>query len=174
MSLRFREIRTPIGAMLAVWSRGTLVRLAFPEEDPEGVLEATADALGGPVRPGGPHALAGEIDDYFAGRRTGFDVPHSLALVPAGFTTRVLEATRRIPYGSVATYGEIAARAGSPRGGRAAGNALNVNPLALVIPCHRVVPASGGIGGYGGREDRKAALLSLEGAVRPTPEARSA
>ena len=76
----------------------------------------------------------------------------------------MLRATASIPYGEVMTYGEVAEHAGSPRGARAAGNALNKNPVPIVVPCHRVVPAGGkGIGGYGGHEERKAHLLRLEG-----------
>ena len=167
MTLRFGSFDTPIGELLAVLDDGALVRLAFPEEDAESVLESVADAMGGPLRPGGVAHLEREMDGYFAGRSRSFSSPWSLSLVPCGFSRRVLERTADIPYGAVATYGEVAARAGSPRGARAAGNALNSNPVPIVVPCHRVVPSSGGIGGYGGREDRKEALLSLEGAIRP-------
>ena len=67
-----------------------------------------------------------------------------------GFGRRVLEATARIPYGSVSTYAEVAAEAGSPRGSRAAGNALGANPIPIVVPCHRVVRSGGALGGYTG------------------------
>jgi methylated-DNA-[protein]-cysteine S-methyltransferase len=174
MTMRFGTIQTPLGDFLAVAHDGDLVRLAFPEEDREAVLESAADALGGPVAEGGVDALAAELESYFAGDLREFSVPWSLALVPEGFGRRVLEATAEVPYGAVATYGEVAARAGSPRGARAAGNALNANPVPIVVPCHRVVPANGGIGGYGGREDRKEALLKLEGAVRPRSPRREA
>jgi methylated-DNA-[protein]-cysteine S-methyltransferase len=76
----------------------------------------------------------------------------------------VLEATARIPFGSVSTYGDVALRAG-PRAARAAGNALHDNPVPIVVPCHRVVPVGGGIGKYGGDEWRKEYLLRLEGAL---------
>jgi methylated-DNA-[protein]-cysteine S-methyltransferase len=77
----------------------------------------------------------------------------------------VLEATARIPFGAVSTYGTIAKVAGSPRAARAAGNALHDNPVPIVVPCHRVVPTGGGIGKYGGQEWRKEFLLRLEGAI---------
>jgi methylated-DNA-[protein]-cysteine S-methyltransferase len=171
MTLRFGKIQTPIGDLLAVLSDGALVRLAFPEEDTEAVLESTADRLGGSPREGDVSQLYGEMQRYFSGKSRSFDTPWSLELASEGFTRRVLEATASVPYGAVATYGEMASRAGSPRGARAAGNALNSNPVPVVVPCHRVVPSSGGIGGYGGREDRKEALLRLEGAIRPpTPD----
>ena len=78
------------------------------------------------------------------------------------FTRRVLTATAEIPYGSVSTYREVAAAAGSPRGFRAAGNALGSNPLPIVIPCHRVLHSGGGLGGYTGGLERKQALLGIE------------
>ncbi len=106
-------------------------------------------------------AFARELDAYFDRRLRTFTTPVDLPLV-GGFARRVLESTARIPYGAVATYGEIAKRAGSPRAGRAAGNALHRNPVPILIPCHRVVPAGGGLGGYGGCEERKAMLLALE------------
>lgn len=172
MTLRFGEITTPMGKFLAITGDGDLIRLAFPEEDPEAVLESVADALGTSPREGGMSEIDRELDGYFAGRLREFSTPWSLALVPPGFGRRVLERTAEVPYGAVATYGEMAARAGSPRGARAAGNALNANPIPIVVPCHRIVPASGGIGGYGGHEGRKEALLTLEGAVGPpSPDA---
>jgi methylated-DNA-[protein]-cysteine S-methyltransferase len=81
-----------------------------------------------------------------------------------GFAGEVLRATARIPFGSVSTYGQVAAEARSPRAYRAAGNALGSNPIPIVVPCHRVVHAGGGLGGYTGGLDRKRYLLSLEGA----------
>ena len=78
------------------------------------------------------------------------------------FADRILTATAAIPYGGVSTYQEVAAQAGSPRGSRAAGNALGSNPLPIVIPCHRVLHAGGGLGGYTGGVQRKRALLGIE------------
>ena len=85
------------------------------------------------------------------------------------FGRKVLRATAGIPYGGVLSYGEVAADAGSPRGSRAAGNALGSNPIPIVIPCHRVVRTGGAIGGYGGGPDRKRWLLELEGAFPDGP-----
>jgi methylated-DNA-[protein]-cysteine S-methyltransferase len=75
----------------------------------------------------------------------------------------VLEATARIPFGAVSTYKRVASDAGSPRGSRAAGNALGANPLPIVVPCHRVLHSTGGLGGYTGGLERKVALLGVEG-----------
>jgi len=105
------------------------------------------------------------LERYFAGKRLDFDIPVDLSDLPA-FQQRVLDATARIPAGRVATYSEVAARAGSPRASRAAGNALHVNPVAIVVPCHRVLRADGSLGGYGGGVRIKEWLLAHEG-VRP-------
>ena len=87
------------------------------------------------------------------------------------FGRRVLEATAAIPYGSVSTYGEVAAHAGSPRGSRAAGNSLGANPLPIVLPCHRVVHSGGGLGGYTGGVARKRTLLAIESGRPAAPTA---
>ena len=89
-----------------------------------------------------------------------------------GFGAKTLRAAARIPYGSVRTYGDLAAQVGSPRAARAIGNALGANPIPVVVPCHRVLPAGGAVGGYGGGPERKKLLLQLEGVMR-IPPARS-
>ncbi len=102
-----------------------------------------------------------ELEEYFAGTRRRFATPVDWRLAH-GFARRILKATARIPYGSVSSYGMVASAAGSPRGSRAAGNALGRNPLPIVIPCHRVLHADGGLGGYTGGVERKQQLLSGE------------
>ena len=109
-------------------------------------------------------AVRRELDEYFEGRRTRFGLPLDWSLT-GGFGRRVLKHTARIPYGKVSTYKEMAAAAGSPRGARAAGNALGSNPIPIVVPCHRVLHSGGGLGGYGGGLDNKEFLLKLEGAI---------
>jgi methylated-DNA-[protein]-cysteine S-methyltransferase len=106
-----------------------------------------------------------ELDEYFEKRRTSFDLPLDWSLA-RGFGRRVLRATAQIPYGSVSTYARVAARAGSPRAYRAAGTALGHNPMPIVVPCHRVLHADGGLGGYTGGVERKRLLLGIEGAER--------
>ena len=103
-----------------------------------------------------------ELDEYFAGRRTRFDVAIDWALY-SDFGRRVLQATAAIPFGRTATYGEVAAQAGNPKASRAAGRALGANAIPIVIPCHRVVGAGGKLTGYTGGLHRKEALLRLEG-----------
>ena len=169
-----RTLDCPIGPLLVVAGPRGILRAAFGEEDPDRVVDeasqasvaaATTGATTGATRERASvrtvDAFARELDAYFDRRLRTFTTPVDLALVD-GFARRVLEWTARIPYGVVATYGELAKRAGSPRGGRAAGNALHGNPVPILIPCHRVVPAGGGLGGYGGCEERKAMLLGLE------------
>ncbi len=85
----------------------------------------------------------------------------------SAFAQRVLAAAQAIPYGATRTYREVAAAAGSPRGFRAAGNALGDNPLPIVLPCHRVLPSAGGLGGYAGGAERKRVLLAIEAGAPP-------
>ncbi len=156
---------SPWGPLLvAVTPRG-LVRVAFPGE-----VGTTLAWLAREVSPrvlAAPVAIDGvrrELDAYFAGRLRRFATPVDLRTVP-GFSRRVLEAAAAVPYGATAGYAEVAARAGSPRAARAAGNALAANPVPIVVPCHRILPAAGGLGGYAGGAERKRALLALEGAI---------
>jgi methylated-DNA-[protein]-cysteine S-methyltransferase len=103
-----------------------------------------------------------EVRDYFGGRARAFTTPVDLRRGPTGFARRVLETTATIPFGELWTYGDVAGMAGSPRGGRAAGNALRHCLVELFIPCHRVVHAGGGIGGYGRHDERKRWLIRFE------------
>jgi methylated-DNA-[protein]-cysteine S-methyltransferase len=163
----YATLDTPIGRLLVATTSRGLVRLAFPEETEEHVLEELAAALSPRVleSPAMTDVVRRQLERYFEGRVHAFRTRIDWSLISAGFFRRVLEETARIPFGSVSTYGEMAKRAGSPRAARAAGNALHDNPVPIVVPCHRVVPSSGGIGKYGGQEWRKAFLLDLEGAT---------
>ena len=105
-----------------------------------------------------------ELDEYFDGRRSDFDVPIDWSLT-RGFTGKVLRATARIRFGRTSTYAEVAGRAGSLRAVRAAGNALGANPIPVVVPCHRVLRTGGALGGYTGGVERKEFLLRLEGVL---------
>ena len=101
-----------------------------------------------------------QLEEYFAGERTEFDLP----LNPAGtpFQLKVWEALRTIPYGEIRSYGEIAEQIGRPGAARAVGLANGRNPISIVVPCHRVIGASGALTGYGGGLERKQYLLDLE------------
>ncbi len=111
-------------------------------------------------------AAAAQLDAYFDGELTRFDVP----LAPHGseFQQRVWAALQEIPYGRTESYGELAERIGSPGGARAVGLANGKNPIGIIIPCHRVVGADGSLTGYGGGIERKKQLLDLELAVSGT------
>ena len=104
-----------------------------------------------------------QLEDYFAGKRREFDLP----LAPAGtkFQKEVWAALTLIPYGTTATYGAIARQIGAPKACRAVGHANGSNPLFIVVPCHRVIGASGRLTGYGGGLSRKKTLLTLEKGV---------
>ncbi|HEX5950850.1 MAG TPA: methylated-DNA--[protein]-cysteine S-methyltransferase [Actinomycetota bacterium] len=161
------EVDSPLGRVTLFVTKSGLARVAYPDERLDHVFEEIAEVVSPRVLedPRGTERARRQLDAYFEGRLRSFTVPIDWAFVPQGFFRRVLEATARIPFGSVSTYGVVARRAGSPRAARAAGNALHENPVPIVVPCHRVVPASGGIGQYGGEEWRKAWLLRLEGAI---------
>jgi methylated-DNA-[protein]-cysteine S-methyltransferase len=165
LDVAYATTDSPVGKLLlAVTDRG-LVRLAYLDgDDPAPVLSELAVAvsprmLAAPRRLDQPRR---ELEEYFAGARTRFDVPLDWRLTH-GFGRRVLQTTARIPFGSFSNYREIATRAGSPRGFRAAGNALGHNPIPIIVPCHRVLHSSGGIGGYTGGVERKRVLLTVEG-----------
>ena len=161
---------SPVGRLLLATSDRGLVRIAYLDDD---LLEAQVlDALAAELSPRlleAPRRLdepRRELEEYFAGQRDHFELALDWTLVH-GFARRVLRATARIPFGSVSTYKQVATDAGSPRAFRAAGNALGSNPLPIIVPCHRVVHASGGLGGYTGGLVRKRILLQVEGHRRP-------
>jgi methylated-DNA-[protein]-cysteine S-methyltransferase len=164
--ISYAPVDSPFGTLLLAATRRGLVRLAFPEEDVDSVLERLARRLSprivessAPLEP-----MRRELEEYFSGSRRSFELPLDWALI-GPFGRRVLRVTSDIPYGGVLSYAEVAADAGSPRGSRAAGNALGSNPIPIVIPCHRVLRSGGALGGYGGGLDRKRWLLELEGAL---------
>jgi methylated-DNA-[protein]-cysteine S-methyltransferase len=159
---------SPLGTgVIAATERG-VVRVALPNERPEDSVARLAEDLSPRLLelPARLDAQRRELDEYFAGRRREFDFELDWRLVPTGFYRRVLRAAaRRLPFGTTASYGEVAAWAGNARAYRAAGTALASNPIPLVIPCHRVLRAGGEIGQYGGGPEMKEFLLRLEGAI---------
>jgi methylated-DNA-[protein]-cysteine S-methyltransferase len=170
----YRTTDSPFGELLLASTRRGLVRLAFPEEDLDSMLASLARQISPRIiEASAPlDRAARELDQYFSGRRQSFQVPLDWRLM-GPFARRVLRVTAAIPYGSVLTYAAVAADAGSPRGSRAAGNALGSNPIPIVIPCHRVLRSGGSVGGYGGGPERKRWLLELEGALAPVKPAPS-
>jgi methylated-DNA-[protein]-cysteine S-methyltransferase len=167
IDVAYATLDSPVGKLLVAGTKRGLVRISFGEGFPHDkiLIELAEDIspriLEAPTR---LDSIRRELDEYFEGRRTSFDLPLDWRL-SHGFGRRVLRQTARIPYGHVSTYKTLAAAAGSPRGYRAAGNALGANPIPIVVPCHRVLHSGGGLGGYGGGLDRKKFLLKLERAI---------
>ena len=155
---------SPVGPLLLAATDRGVCRIAFePDGEPE--LDRLARLHGVRVMrsPRAVDAVRRELDDYFERRRHAFDVAVDVAAL-SPFQRLVLEELARVPYGETATYGALASRVGRPRAARAVGGALNRNPIPIVLPCHRVVGASGSLVGYAGGLERKRALLTLEGA----------
>jgi methylated-DNA-[protein]-cysteine S-methyltransferase len=162
----YAVVDSPLGPLVAATTPRGLVRLAYDSRRLDEVLEGLAARVSPRVleAPARLDSVRRQLDEYFEHRRDRFDLPLDWSLT-TGFTQRVLRRTAHIPYGDVLTYTEVAAAAGSPRGSRAAGNALGANPIPIVVPCHRVVAAGHRVGGYTGGPERKEFLLGLEGAL---------
>jgi len=156
---------TPVGVLGLASSEAGLCRLDYVKDE-EHFLKRLLDAFDDrPVfRSDALDDVRRELDRYFAGKTLDFDVPVDLSVVH-GFSRKVLDAARRIRPGHVLSYTEIAAKAGNARASRAAGNALHDNPVAIVVPCHRIVRSDGSLGGYGGGLPVKEWLLHHEGAT---------
>lgn len=149
---------SPLG-LLELESDGTaLRRIRLPGEP-----RPAPDGRERRAEPAAFAAVTRQLDEYFAGTRTVFDLP--LAPVGTPFQRRVWELLRAIPWGRTITYGELARRAGNPAACRAVGAANGRNPLPIVVPCHRVIGSGGRLTGYAGGLAAKQRLLELEGAV---------
>jgi methylated-DNA-[protein]-cysteine S-methyltransferase len=166
VDVAYAPLDSPVGPLVVAATRRGLVKISYVDEDPEFVIEDLAARISPRVleAPERLDDVRRELDQYFEGTRTDFDIAIDWRLT-AGFTRKVLRATARVPYGSTSTYRAVASKAGSPRGSRAAGNALGSNPIPIVVPCHRILHSGGGMGGYTGGIDKKIYLLSLEGAI---------
>jgi methylated-DNA-[protein]-cysteine S-methyltransferase len=148
---RWHRVDSPLGELQLVGEGRALTRLEMsPRSIPAGGSH-DSDAFGD---------VEAQLDAYFAGELTEFDVP--LAPAGSGFQLAVWAALTRIPYGETASYGEIAAEVGRPDAVRAVGSTNGRNPIAVIIPCHRVIGADGTLVGYGGGLPRKRLLLELE------------
>jgi methylated-DNA-[protein]-cysteine S-methyltransferase len=164
--LRWGATPTPIGEIVVVISGSGVLETAFCDDgaDVGEVAARIEERRATPMRraPKELAAVLAEVRRYFAGSCPVFATPVDLSWMAGGFARRVLETTTTIPYGELWTYGDVAEIAGSPRGGRAAGNALAHCPIELFVPCHRVVHVGGAIRGYGRHEDRKRWLIHHE------------
>jgi len=154
--VNYAYLDTPIGTLLLAGDAAALHLITFPQcgraakPKPE-----WQESHRGPVG-----EAARQLREYFAAKRTGFDLP----LAPAGttFQRAVWRRLQEIPYGETISYGELARRVGNPRASRAVGSANGANPLPIVIPCHRVIASDGSLGGFGGGLPTKQTLLALE------------
>jgi methylated-DNA-[protein]-cysteine S-methyltransferase len=164
VDVAYRVIDSPIGQLLLAATDAGLVRVAFETEGHDAVVDELASQISPRVlrAPGRLDPAARELDEYFGRRRRSFDLPLDLRLAK-GFRRDVLGTLRTIGYGATMSYGEVADATGHPRAMRAVGTACAMNPLPIVIPCHRVIRADGTEGNYAGGPDRKHTLLTLEG-----------
>ena len=164
-TIGYDVLGSPLGPLwVAIGPKG-VTTIHYGDEPSERELRRLVRVYGPGVVPDPKRssALARELDQYFNGKRRVFDIEVDLSgLTP--FQTKVLAATAKIPFGDVSTYGAVAERAGNARASRAAGGALNQNPIPIVVPCHRVVGSNGSLVGYAGGLDVKRRLLTLEGA----------
>lgn len=157
--LVFRIVDSPVGPLTLAGTGGTLMHLRMADQSHEpdrSTWVHDGDAFADAVE---------QLSAYFAGNPVEFDI--DVALGGTEFQRRVWAALRTIPYGETRTYGQIARQIGSPGGSRAVGLANGRNPVAIIVPCHRVIGASGALTGYGGGVDRKRALLDLESGPLP-------
>jgi len=159
----YTTLSTPLGRLLVAQGQQGVLRIAFEEEPQDVTLAGVGPRI---VRSDRELAATRDaISAYLEGDDDTLDLPVDLSLARGPFRRAVLEALHReVHRGEVTTYGALAAEAGNPRAVRATGTACATNPVPIVVPCHRVLPASHKLGNYGGGPDRKRALLTLEGA----------
>ena len=165
LDVAYTTVDSPVGPLLLAATPQGLVRVAYDIEDHDRVLDTLAQRLSPRVlrAPKRLDTAARELDEYFGGRRQAFDLPLDLSL-SRGFRQLVQQHLPEIGYGQTRTYGQVAALVGNPKAVRAVGTACATNPLPVVVPCHRVLPASGGPGRYVGGPAAKVTLLGLEAA----------
>lgn len=165
LDVAYAVVDSPLGTLTVSATPGGIVRIAYDNEAEDEVLSELAAKVSPRVlfAPARLDRARRELEEYFAGRRTAFDLPLDWSL-SRGFRREVLAATAQIPYAGTSTYGQVAAAAGSPKAFRAAGTALATNPIPILVPCHRVLPVSGLVGEYRGGSARKQHLLQLEAA----------
>jgi methylated-DNA-[protein]-cysteine S-methyltransferase len=155
---------TPVGLLGLAVSEAGLCDISYTRDE-DRFLNHLLDEHGDRPLLHVPRALdevRRQLDRYFSGKRLDFDLAVDLSMI-AGFSLRVLEETAKIPPGRVMSYADVARKAGNARASRAAGNALHVNPVPIVVPCHRIVRSDGSLGGYGGGLPNKEWLLEHEG-----------
>ena len=165
LDVAYDLVETPLGALLVATTDRGVCRIDFDAE-PERALEPLAREFGARIlrAPKSLDPSRRQLTEYFEGTRTRFDLRVDLR-ISAAFRRDVMSQLARVPYGTVTTYGALAAKAGRPSAARAVGTIMNRNPIPIVLPCHRVVGASGSLVGYAGGLKRKERLLQLEGVL---------
>lgn len=159
--ISYTQYPSPLGNLLLAATENGLCGLYFEEhkyfDGPQGWQEDRTN----------PHLQEAmrQIDEYFGGKRTDFDVALDLGGTP--FQQAVWKALQTLPFGATSTYTDIAAHVANPNAVRAAGTAIGRNPVSIIVPCHRVLGASGGLSGYAGGLERKRYLLAHEGRLMP-------
>ena len=165
--IRYDTMRgTMLGDLLIAASDDGLCAVMFGNRSEQRNLSALVSLFPAERIEKSPDVLASyrrEIEEYLAGRRKHFTQPIDLGAVRAPFQRKVLGMLTQVPFGELVSYGDLAARAGSPGAARAVGAAMAANPVPVVVPCHRVVESSGGLGGYTGGLSYKRKLLAHEG-----------
>jgi methylated-DNA-[protein]-cysteine S-methyltransferase len=163
LDVAYASADSPFGTLLLARTPQGLVRIGLPNEDTEKLLTELAGRISPRVleAPAGLDEERRELDDYFAGRRHGFELPIDWQL-SHGFHLRARQEIAAIPYGETRTYTDLAREAGNERAVRAAGSACSRNPIPLVVPCHRVLRSDGTLGGYAGGLAMKERLLEME------------
>jgi methylated-DNA-[protein]-cysteine S-methyltransferase len=163
LDVAYRTLDTPVGTLLLAATSSGLVRIAYEREG----LDAVLRSLTGKISPRILETrqrfdeVARQLEEYFDGRRTSFDVPIDLRL-SSGFRRSVLSYLPAIGYGETASYRSVAAAVHNPKAVRAVGTACATNPLPVIIPCHRVIRSDGQLGAYLGGPEIKHQLLDME------------
>jgi methylated-DNA-[protein]-cysteine S-methyltransferase len=166
LDVAYATADSPFGTLLLATTPKGLVRVGLPNQDADELLIDLATRVSPRVleAPAQLDEARRELDLYFEGKLTDFDLPLDWRL-SKDFRRKVLRAIARIPYGETRSYTQMATSAGNERAVRAAGTACGTNPIPLVVPCHRVLRSGGALGGYGGGLPMKAELLRLEGVL---------
>ena len=165
LDLAYRTVDSPVGPLLLAATEQGLVKVAFDRQDHDAVLAGLAETVSPRIlrAPARLDTVTRQLEEYFTGGRRSFDVPLDFRLAH-GFRLSVLEHLPDIGYGHTESYAQVAAAAGSPKAVRAVGTACALNPLPVVVPCHRVVRSDGSYGQYAGGEEAKRILLTMEAA----------
>jgi methylated-DNA-[protein]-cysteine S-methyltransferase len=160
VEVRFDLVDSPVGELLVATTDRGVCRISY---FPERAEDEIARTIGRRLLRASLDDAKRELHEYFEGTRHDFDLPLDLRVAP--FHADVLRELAEVPYGTTTTYGALAAKAGHPKAARAVGTVMNRNPIPIVLPCHRVIGATGALVGYAGGLEIKKKLLGLEGSL---------